>query len=93
MICVVTWLHLLDSPMHRMHRKAKVQTVQKSNRLLISTVTRGKKAKHLHILNHARFVCGLSLRTQRLEKIKQKMNLKKPKNQLSRYSSQEKLFT
>ena len=43
MICVVTWLHLLDSPMHHMHRKAKVQTVQKSNRLLISTVTREKK--------------------------------------------------
>lgn len=61
MICVVTWLHLLDSPMHHMHRKAKVQTMQKSNRLLISTVTRGKKAKHLHILNHARFVCGLPL--------------------------------
>ena len=46
MICVVTWLHLLDSPMHHMHRKAKVQTVQKSNRLLISTELQGEKKQN-----------------------------------------------
>ena len=45
MICVVTWLHLLDSPMHHMHRKAKVQTVQKSNSLL-SLQLQGEKKQN-----------------------------------------------